>query len=82
MREAKRSVNIPMNEEPTSVQDVKMIGQNGRTVLAKLEIYGDRYIRNDLGGHLFKDGGELARHFNAGIIIGGKLISNNQHFFY
>ena len=82
IREAKRSVNIPMNETPTSVQEVKMIGQSGRTVFAKLEIYGDRFIRNDLGGHLFRDGGELARHFNAGVIIGGRLISNGQHFFY
>ncbi len=69
MREAKRSVNIPMSQSSDSVQTVKMIGENGRTAFARLEIYGDKFIRNDLAGHLFKEGTMLLRHFNAGIII-------------
>lgn len=60
-----------------------MIGENGRTVFAKMEIYGNKYIRNDLGGHLFSDGIKMGRHFNAGIIDDiGREISNNIHFFY
>lgn len=83
MRDAKRSVNIPMSEQPTSVQTVKMIGKNGRTVFSKLEIYGNKFIRNDVGGHLFKDGGTISRHFNAGIIDKvGRFIQNGRHFWY
>ena len=83
MRKAKRSVNIPMSESPTSVKYVKMVGENGRTVFSKLEIYGNKYIRNDLGGHLFSDGTRMARHYNAGIIDEvGRFISNNHHFMY
>ena len=48
MREAKRSVNIPMSQKPDSVEMVKMVGQDGRTVFARLEKYGDKFIRNDL----------------------------------
>ena len=83
MREAKRSVNIPMSQKPDIIQKVKMVGENGRTVFAKMEIYGNKYIRNDLGGHLFSDGMKMGRHFNAGIIDDiGREISNNIHFFY
>lgn len=87
MRAAKRSENIPMSRFPDSVEEVKMIGENGRTVFARAEIYGDRFIRNDLGGHLFSDGATMARHFNAGYVIreGGKIVkyvSNGMHFFY
>ena len=83
MREAKRSVNIPMSQKPDSVEMVKMVGQDGRTVFARLEKYGDKFIRNDLGGHLFKDGATLPRHFNAGIIDkAGKLIGNGIHYWY
>ena len=82
MRAAKRSVNIPMSQEPDMIQSVKMIGENGRTVFAQMEIYGSKYIRNDLGGHLFKDGTTMGRHFNAGLINFGKEISNGLHFFY
>ena len=49
-----------------------MIGENGRTVFAQMETYTvggvKKYIRNDLGGHLFKDGVTMGRHFNAGLI--------------
>ena len=83
MREAKRSVNIPMSQKPNAIQEIKMIGENGRITFAKMEIYGNKYIRNDLGGHLFSDGMKMGRHFNAGIIDKtGREISNNIHFFY
>ena len=87
MRQAKRSENIPMSQKPDSIQIDKMIGENGRTVFAKTEIYGDKFIRNDLGGHLFKDGATLPKHFNAGVVedLGNnvyKFISNGMHFFY
>ena len=83
MREAKRSVNIPMSESPTTISRIKMVGENGRTYFAKLEIYGQKFIRDDLGGHLFKDGATISRHFNAGIIDEvGKFIQNELHFWY
>lgn len=86
MREAKRSVNIPMSQQPDSIQKVKMIGANGRTVFAKLETYGNKYIRNDMGGHLFSKGIAMPRHYNAGTIekVGEaiKYVSNDLHFFY
>ena len=76
-----------MSQKPDSVKIEKMIGENGRTVFAKTEIYGNKFIRNDLGGHLFKDGATLSKHFNAGVIqeLGKnvyKFISNGMHFFY
>ena len=37
MREAKRSVNIPMSQKPDVVQNVKMLGENGQTVFAKMD---------------------------------------------
>lgn len=83
MRAAKRSVNIPMSQKPDSVMAIKMVGENGRTVFAQLEIYGNKFIRNDLAGHLFKDGATLARHFNAGIIDSAKkFIQVSEHFWY
>ena len=83
MREAKRSVNIPMSQKPDSVRTVKMVGANGRTVFARFEKYGNKFIRNDLGGHLFKDGATLPRHYNAGIIDDlGNEIQNGLHFWY
>ena len=83
MRAAKRSVNISMSQKPDSVMPQKMIGENGRTVFAQLEIYGNKFIRNDLGGHWFKDGATLARHFNAGIIDSAKrFIQVSEHFWY
>ena len=82
-----RSENIPTSQKAKYVVNVKMVGENGRTVYAKLEVYGTKYIRNDLGGHLFKDGRTMARHFNAGKVvvdINGvpRYISNGLHFFY
>ena len=48
-----------------------------------MEVYGKKYIRDDLGGHLFGDGMTMGRHFNAGFIDDiGREISNNIHFFY
>ena len=78
MYQAKRSVNIPMSQMLTKISTA-----NGRTVFAKLEIYGNKFIRNDLGGHLFKDGSVLPRHFNAGIIDkASNMIQNGLHFWY
>ena len=61
--------------------------ENGRTVFAQMETYTvggvKKYIRNDLGGHLFKDGVTMGRHFNAGLMdIFGNEVSNGMHFFY
>ena len=83
MRAAKRSVNIPMFQAPDYIFYVKMTGSNGRRVFSRLEIYGDKFIRNDLGGHLFRDGSVIGRHFNAGIISSkDQFIQNGLHFWY
>ena len=82
-RQAKRSENIPMSQKPNAIKIEKMVGENGRIAFAKTEIYGNKYIRNDVGGHLFKDGATMPKHFNAGKIDDlGRFVSNNQHFFY
>ena len=82
MRKAKRSENIPMSQKPTSVKHIKMTGANGRRYYARVEVYGNKYIRNDWGGHLFKDGATIGRHYNAGTIANGKYLSNGKHFWY
>ena len=83
MRAAKRSVNIPMSQRPDSVSSIKMIGENGQTVFARMEVYGNQYIRNDMGGHMFQDGATMGRHYNAGVFDSlGREISNGLHFYY
>lgn len=94
MRAAKRSENIPMNQKTDSIElsledmeSLKMIGENGRVYYAEIEFYGNKFIRNDFSGHLFKDGTTIGRHFNIGTWsrdFSGKLImkSNGLHFFY
>jgi hypothetical protein len=86
MRVAKRSENIPMSQNPDHVVKVKMIGENGRVYSARAELYGDKFIRNDFGGHLFPDGTTLPKHFNAGTWSGSldniRFIGNGIHFWY
>ena len=82
-RKAKRSVNISKNQKPTSVERVYMVGENGRYYPADLEIYGNKFIRNDKYGHLFSDGQTIGRHYNSGIIDEiGRFIQTDNHFWY
>ena len=87
MRAAKRSENISINEKPIEVKNIKMVGENGQTYYAKAELYSNgKFIRNDLGGHLFKDGATLPKHFNAGTWTGSiknpVFHGNGMHFWY
>ena len=83
MREAKRTLNIPYSTLPDKIEYVKMIGNNGRTVSSKMYIFGDKFIRDDFMGHLFKDGSTIARHLNIGTIDKfGEIIQMGLHFWY
>lgn len=87
MRAAKRSENIPMNEKSLKIKEIKMVGENGRIYFAKVELYSNgKFIRNDLGGHIFPDGTTLPKHFNAGTWTGTiknpNFHSNGIHFWY
>ena len=86
MREAKMSENIPLSQKPDQIIMEKMVGADGRTYFAKTELFGNKFIRNDFGGHLFLDGTTIPKHYNAGnwAIKGTKMqfYSNGVHFWY
>ena len=83
MRAAKRSENISMSQKPDEVIIEKAVkGANGKYYQPKTFRFGDKFIRNDFGGHLFNDGATLGSHFNAGQIIDGRFVGNGLHFFY
>ena len=82
MRAAKRSVNIPLSQEPSHMEIIRMIGQNGRVYYTKNVYYDDKYIRNDFGGHRFTDA-TIPRHYNSGYKgPNGNTISSKLHFYY
>ena len=84
MRAAKRSVNIPLSQSPTKTISVKIpAGENGQPYYTEVQVYGNKYIRNDYGGHSFHDGATMPRHYNAGPYDGSlRPPSNGMHFFY
>ena len=89
MREAKRSQNIPMNAEPTKTYTVNVNpSMDGQNYQAPVEIYGDKFIRDDFGGHYFPDDGSvIPPHYNAGTATAlpngdYDLKSYGDHFFY
>ena len=83
MREAKRSENISMNQKPDEIIVEKAVrGANGQYYQPKTYRFGNKFIRDDFGGHLFADGGSLGSHFNAGKIINGRYVGNGMHFYY
>ena len=79
----KRSENIPMNQNPDEIILEKAVkGADGKYYQPITYRYGDKFIRNDFGGHLFLDGSTLGSHYNAGRIINGRYVGNKLHFFY
>ena len=83
MRAAKRSENIPMNQNPDEIiLENAVKGADGKYYQPITYRYGDKFIRNDFGGHLFLDGSTLGSHYNAGRIINGRYVGNKLHFFY
>ena len=81
-RAAKRSENIPMSQKADKVIVEWRKGTNGHYSKYITEKYGNKFIRNDTGGHRFSDGATIGRHFNAGKIKNGGCVSNGRHFFY
>lgn len=83
MREAKRSENIPQSQKPDEVILEKSVrGADGKFYQPKTYRFGDKFIRDDFGGHLFADGATMGSHFNAGRIMNGRYVGNGMHFFY
>ena len=83
MREAKRSENIPQSQKADEVILEKAVrGANGKFYQPKTYRFGDKFIRDDFGGHLFADGATIGSHFNAGKIMNGRYVGNGMHFFY
>ena len=71
---AKRDIGIPRSEQPTSV--LPNIGNRGEINPGRNYIFRDNpnlYIRDDVTGHIFRDGGILSPHFNT---------PSGRHFFY
>ncbi len=73
-RQAKRDQNIPQGREPIIGPNK---GRRGQTIPGKVYKLKDAnnhevIIRDDVEGHIFKDGGKLPKHFNVG----------DDHYFY
>lgn len=79
-RAAKRSENIPMSQKPDEVITKWAKGANAKHAKSITERYGNKFIRNNAGGHMFSDGATIGRHFNAGKIVNGSYVSNGKHF--
>ena len=70
---SKRDIGVPTSEQPIKVGP--NIDKRGNVVPGRLYDFGNgKYIRDDVVGHIFKDGGIIGRHFN----------NSNEtiHFFY
>jgi hypothetical protein len=68
---AKREINVPVSQQPKVLPN---IGNRGELNAGRLYDFGNgKYIRDDIAGHVFKDGGMLGRHFNT---------STGVHIFY
>ena len=69
---AKLEMGIPRSQQPLAI--LPNIDKRGKIVAGRLYDFGNgRYIRDDVLGHVFDDGGLLPRHFNT---------PNGSHYFY
>ena len=73
-RQAKRDNNVPQGQEPVVGPN---IGRRGQEIPGKVFKFKDAnnhevIIRDDVKGHIFKDGGKLPKHLNVG----------DAHYFY
>ena len=63
LNQAKRDYGIPTSQQPERV--LPNVDRRGNVVPGRVYDYGNgRFIRDDVVGHLFPDGGYLPRHFN------------------
>ncbi len=70
---SKRDIGVPTSQQPVKVGP--NIDKRGNIVPGRLYDFGNgKYVRDDVVGHIFKDGGSIGRHFN----------NSNEtiHFFY
>ena len=74
--------NFCIKKDDEIILEKAVQGADGRYYQPKTYRFGDKFIRNDFGGHLFKDGASMGSHFNAGKIINGSFRGNGHHFFY
>jgi len=61
-RQAKRDMGIPVSRQPDAV--LPNYSKQGKLMPGRVYKFGDEYIRDDVIGHSFSDGGAFGRHFN------------------
>ena len=73
-RKAKRDHNVPQGQEPVVGPNIGRRGQKipGKAFKLKDANNHEVIIRDDVEGHIFKDGGKLPKHLNVG----------DDHYFY
>ena len=73
-RQAKRDHNVPQGQEPVVGPNIGRRGQKipGKAFKLKDANNHEVIIRDDVEGHIFKDGGKLPKHLNVG----------DAHYFY
>jgi len=73
-RQAKRDNNVPQGQEPVVGPNIGRRGQRipGKAFKLKDANNHEVIIRDDVEGHIFKDGGKLPKHLNVG----------DAHYFY
>ncbi|WP_197412268.1 RHS repeat-associated core domain-containing protein [Rheinheimera sp. EpRS3] len=90
-RAARRSLNIPMNARPTSVQpnrDNNGVIQPGFVEIFRLPVgngtYRDVFIRHDSSGHYYGSGNihNWGPHFNTGVMRNGRQDNDGGHYGY
>ena len=93
LKEAKARAGISEDATPDSVTYEKMISVNGKQYKARTYRYGNKWVRDDFGGHRFIDKmtgrvSTVPRHFNAGYsyfdqgLNAMRDVQFPEHFFY
>ena len=71
--EAKRQIGVPTSTQPTKIGP--NITRQGQIVPGRVYYFENgSYIRDDVSGHIFPDGGNIGPHFNISI--------SDIHIFY
>jgi len=61
-RAAKQEIGVPKSQQPLRI--LKNINKRGKVVPGRVyDFGGDKFIRDDIIGHVYKDGGKVIRHF-------------------
>ena len=71
LRAAKREIGVPRSQQPKVMPN---INKRGEIMPGRVYNFGKgKFIRDDVIGHIFKDGGKIPRHFNT---------PSKSHYFY